>query len=87
MLLTPAITKSAAYWRVQSGDRQFKVANRQFILLDVCTGKVHAQRNDFAVFCVLCSITTAHESELESPDKDSVHVPFHLSTNFAVLFN
>ena len=24
MLLTPAITRSAAYWRVQSGDRQFK---------------------------------------------------------------
>ena len=30
MQLTPAITRSAAYWRVQSGGRQFKVANRQF---------------------------------------------------------
>ena len=30
MLLTPGITRSAAYWRVQSGDRQFKVANCQF---------------------------------------------------------
>ena len=62
-------------------------SGRMVILLYFCTGKVCAQRNNFTVCCLLCFIATAHESELACPDKDSVSVPFYLSTNFAVVLD